>query len=64
MKRIAPNLNFFLYRPALADPPLCSWLDCERINLKQLMDMHEALDLRAAQQERAMKTARESHGRR
>ena len=57
MIRIAPNLNFFLYRPALATPPLCSFLECERITLRQLMDMHDALDLRAALSEHAAQKA-------
>ena len=55
MKRIAPNLNTFLYRPALANPPLCSFPECARVTLKQLLDMHEALDLRGALAERATK---------
>jgi len=38
----------------MADPPLCSWLECERITLKQLLDMHEAIDLRLAATERAV----------
>lgn len=50
-------MNFFIYRPALANPPLCSFLDCERITLKQLLDMHEALDLRAAAAEKAAANA-------
>lgn len=48
MKQVAPNLNHFIYRPALANPPLCSFLDCDRLTLRQLLDMHEALALRAA----------------
>jgi len=53
VKQVAPNLNFFLYRPALSSPPLCSFLECERITLKQLMDMHEALDFKAATADKA-----------
>lgn len=56
MKQVAPNLNFFLYRPAISNPPLCSFLDCERITLKQLLDMHEALDFRAAAADKALKS--------
>lgn len=57
---MAPNVDLFRYRPALANPPLCSFLDCERITLSQLMDMHEVLDLRAAGIERAAETARQT----
>ena len=59
MKLIAPNINLYVYRPAFAQPALCSWLECERITLSQLLDMHEALDLRAALAEQAVK-ARQS----
>jgi len=58
VKGIAPNLDFFLYRPALSNPPLCSWLECERITICQLFDMHEALDLRAAFAEEAAEKAK------
>lgn len=37
----------------MADPPLCSFLECERVTLKQMLDMHEILDLRAAAAEKA-----------
>ncbi len=46
-------MDFYLYRPAMAQPPLCTWLEVEKINLRQLMDMHEALDLRTAAAEKA-----------
>lgn len=59
MRRVAPTINLFLYRPAFADPPLCSFIDCERITLRQLLDMHEALDLRAAAADKAMKARKE-----
>lgn len=39
----------------MADPPLCTWFDCERMTLKHLLDMHEALDLRAASADKATK---------
>ncbi|MDQ0504118.1 hypothetical protein [Xanthobacter agilis] len=50
---MAPNVNLFLYRPAWANPPMCSVMECERATLRQLLDMHELLDLRAAIAERA-----------
>jgi hypothetical protein len=40
----------------MAAAPLCSFLDCERITLKQLLDMHEILDLRLASAEKAQRT--------
>jgi len=37
---------------------MCSFLDCERVTLIQLLDMHEALDLRRAMNERAIENAK------
>lgn len=64
MKRVAPNLNFFLYRPALAAPPMCSFLECEKITLKQLLDMHEALDFRAAAADKLARSRKPHSGHR
>jgi hypothetical protein len=52
VKRIAPNLNLFLWRPVLAE--LCSYTELKTtITLAELYDMHEALDLKGAQAEKA-----------
>lgn len=56
---MAPNLNFYLFRPAMSEPPLCSWAECQAATLNDLADMHEALDLRQAQQQRAARAAKE-----
>jgi len=48
----------------MADPPLCSWFDCELATLMQIADMHEVLDLRAASHERAAKNAEKNRARR
>ena len=54
MKTIAPNLNLFLWRPILADPPIYSLGDLHSwITLGDVMDAHEALDLVAAREEKA-----------
>ncbi|MGZ2501738.1 hypothetical protein ACVINI_002220 [Rhizobium beringeri] len=39
----------------MANPPLCSFIECERINLRQLLDMHEILDLRTAAMSKAQR---------
>jgi hypothetical protein len=47
--RIAPNLNTYVFRPILADPPLCSLSDIKTVlTLDDLADLHEALDLKDA----------------
>lgn len=52
--RIAPNINLFLWRPVLAPEPLCTYRDIrEWVTITDLLDMHEALDLKAAMAERA-----------
>jgi hypothetical protein len=39
----------FLWRPVLADPPLCTWIDlCTKLTIDDVADMHEALDLKEA----------------
>jgi len=54
MKRIAPNLDFFLWRPILSDPPLYTQKDLYTwVILKDVFDAHEALDLIAAREEKA-----------
>ena len=44
----------------MASPSLCTFLDCEKVTLRQLLDMHEILDLRSAsaQRERQRVTTR------
>ena len=43
-----------LWRPMLAEPPLFTMRDLrEWVTLTDLMDAHEALDLKAAMQEKA-----------
>jgi len=58
VRQIAPNLNFTLFRPALANPPLCSYLECKKVTLDELLDMHEILDLRRAMGDRAAEKVR------
>lgn len=54
MKRIAPNLDLFLWRPIISDPPLYTMRDVkEWVTLTDLLDAHEALDLKGAMAERA-----------
>lgn len=54
MRRTAPNLDLFLWRPLLAEPPMITLRDLnEWVTLPHLLDIHEALDLRGAMQERA-----------
>lgn len=51
---MAPNLEVFLWRPILADPPLYGMRDLkEWVTLSDVLDAHEALDLRSAMAERA-----------
>lgn len=53
MEHIAPNLNLFVWRPVLADPPLCTVADLKSwVTLADLYDMHEAMDLRSAMAEK------------
>lgn len=52
MKRIAPNLDLFLWRPILADPPIYTQSDLHRwVTISDVFDAHEALDLVAARDE-------------
>lgn len=49
MKAIAPNLNMWLWRPILADPPLYTVADLKTwVTIADVFDAHEALDLKAA----------------
>jgi hypothetical protein len=51
---IAPNLNLFLWRPIIAEPPIYTFRDLKQwVTLSDVMDAHEALDLRGAQAEKA-----------
>ena len=51
---MAPNLDMFMWRPLLSDPPMLTMRDLnEWVTIKDLLDAHEALDLKAAMQERA-----------
>lgn len=53
MKRVAPNLNMFLWRPMISDPPLYTMRDLrEWVTLVDVLDAHEALDLKGAMSER------------
>jgi hypothetical protein len=46
---VAPNLDMFLWRPILADPPVYSMKDLrEWVTLQDVLDAHEALDLKMA----------------
>jgi len=43
-----------IWRPILADPPMFTMRDLRQwVTLADLLDAHEALDLKAAMQERA-----------
>lgn len=59
VRRVAPNLNLMLWRPMLTEPPMFTMRDLrEWVTLTDLMDAHEALDLKAAMAERAMEAGR------
>ena len=54
LKKVATNLDMFMWRPLLSDPPMLTMRDLnEWVTIKDLLDAHEALDLKAAMQERA-----------
>lgn len=46
IERVAPNINFFLWRPVLSTPRLCRLheLSDGTYSFFDLLDMHEALD--------------------
>ncbi len=46
----------WLWRPIVADPPVYTQADLHRwVTLQDVMDAHEALDLKGAMQEKANK---------
>lgn len=54
MSRIAPNLNLYLWRPILSDPPIYTQHQLKTtITLMDVADAHEALDLKGAMTEKA-----------
>ena len=54
MKKAAPTLDWFLWRPILADPPIYTQADLRTwVTLSDVLDAHEALDLRGAFDEKA-----------
>jgi hypothetical protein len=54
IREIAPNINLFLWRPILADPPVYTFADLQTwVTLRDVLDAHEALDLRSAIAEQA-----------
>ena len=56
IKRIAPNLDWFLWRPILAQRPKYTQYDLKHwVTIDDVLDAHEALDLEAAFEERAQK---------
>lgn len=44
----APNLDFYVWRPILSEPPLCSLKELSdgTYTINDLADMHEALNLK------------------
>lgn len=64
IKRAAPNLNLFLWRPILAEPPIYTQRDLnEWVTLPDVFDAHEALDLRGAMNEKAAAEAEKGNKR-
>lgn len=54
MKKVAPNLDLFLWRPIISDPPMYSMSDLKSwVTLADVFDAHEALDLKGAMAEKA-----------
>ena len=47
IKKIAPNIDLFLWRPVYNQPPLCTLKELEdgTYSINDLHDFHEALDL-------------------
>lgn len=59
MAKAAPNINLFLWRPILADPPIYTQGDLKKwVTLADVFDAHEALDLRSAIAEKATDVSR------
>ena len=63
VERVAPNLNHYLWRPILADPPLYGPMDLRTLTLVEVMDANEALDLRDARAIKAQRAAEAAKGR-
>ena len=60
VKSVAPNIDHYLWRPILSDPPLYSVMDLRTLTLVEVMDANEALDLmdaRAIKRQRALDAA-------
>jgi hypothetical protein len=54
MKRIAPNIDYFLWRPILADPQIYTQRDLHSwVTLRDVFDANEALDLIGAREEKS-----------
>jgi hypothetical protein len=52
---VAPNLNMLLWRPILAEPPLYLPGDLKTwVTISDVLDCHEALDLKEAMHEKAV----------
>lgn len=48
----------YIWRPCLAEPPLCSYLELNTVlTIDDLANFHEALDLKDAMAERARRNA-------
>jgi hypothetical protein len=57
--RAAPNIDLFLWRPILSDPPIYTQADLRQwVTLVDVLDANEALNLRAAAAEQAAKAER------
>jgi len=53
LEEIAPNLDMFLWRPVIAEPPIYTQRDLkEWVTLTDVLDAHEALDVRGALSEK------------
>lgn len=54
MARIAPNIDLYLYRPVLSDPPIYTMVDLRKwVTLMDVVRAHELLDLKGAMAEKA-----------
>jgi len=61
MARVAPNLNLFLWRPILAEPPIYTQHDLKTwVTLMDAFDANEALDLKGAMAEKAQTAGNKS----
>ncbi len=67
MQLVAPALidEFFIWRPALAEPPLCTVLELKSsLTIDDLAVMHEMLNLKDAATAKAQQEAERAKGRR